>query len=128
MKKKKQTENSLDFPIYTEFEEVLVYRDAMNNSEFQQVDVDNRHCVKSVRIQSFSGLHFHHIFPHLDWIQTRITPKTDTVRETETNTSVERSILRYPTIRLSTCCTFSIYSKMTQQFFILQSRNEFRRE
>ena len=65
-KKKKQTENSLDFPIYTEFEEVLVYRDAMNNSEIQQVDVDNRHCVKSVRIQSFSGLHFHHIFPHLD--------------------------------------------------------------
>ena len=30
----------------------------MNNSEFQQVEVDNRHCVKSVRIRSFSGLNF----------------------------------------------------------------------
>ena len=27
------------------------------------------HCVKGVRIQSYSGPHFSHIFPHLDWIR-----------------------------------------------------------
>ena len=48
--------------MYTEFEEVLVYRDVMNDSEFQQLEVDNRHCVKSVRIQSFSGPHFSAFF------------------------------------------------------------------
>ena len=26
-----------------------------------------KHCVKSVRIRSYSGLHFPRIFPHLDW-------------------------------------------------------------
>ena len=30
----------------------------------------NSHCVKSVRIQSYSGLHFSHIFPHSDWIRS----------------------------------------------------------
>ena len=52
-------------------------------------------CVKRVRIQSYSGPHFSHIFPHSDWIRsispylvrmrenagkmwTRITPNTDT--------------------------------------------------
>ena len=27
------------------------------------------YCVKSVRIPSYSGLHFFHIFPHSDWIR-----------------------------------------------------------
>ena len=27
------------------------------------------HCVKSVRIRSYSGLHFSRIFPHSDWIR-----------------------------------------------------------
>ena len=50
------------------------------------------HCVKRIRIRSYSGRHFFRIFPHLDWIrrdtpvrmrenlgkmQTRITPNTD---------------------------------------------------
>ena len=54
-----------------------------------------QHCVKSVRIRSYSGPHFFSIFPHLDWIRrdteylsvfspnagkmkTIITPNTDT--------------------------------------------------
>ena len=44
-----------------------------------------RHCVKNVRIQSYSGPHFSRIFLHSDWISpntgkmlTRITPNTDT--------------------------------------------------
>ena len=36
--------------------------------------VNNNHRVKSARIRSYSGP----IFPHLDWIRTRITPNTDT--------------------------------------------------
>ena len=32
-----------------------------------------KYCIKSVRIRSYSGLHFSHIFPHSDWIQ-RDTP------------------------------------------------------
>ena len=36
------------------------------------------HCVKSVRIRSYSGPHSSRIFPHSDWIRTRITSNTDT--------------------------------------------------
>ena len=44
------------------------------------------HCVKSVRIQSYSGPHFSRIFPYSDWMRenagkmrTKITPNKDTV-------------------------------------------------
>ena len=32
--------------------------------------LSNRHCVKSVRIWSYSGQHFPCIFPNLDWIRS----------------------------------------------------------
>ena len=58
-----------------------------------RVSFFNKHCVKKVRIRSYSGLHFSRIFPHSDWIsrdteiqsecakmwekmRTRITPNT----------------------------------------------------
>ena len=34
-----------------------------------KINENSLHCVKSVRIRSYSGPHFSHIFPHLDWIR-----------------------------------------------------------
>ena len=31
--------------------------------------IGQKHCVKTVRIRSYSGPHFPPIFPHLDWIR-----------------------------------------------------------
>ena len=43
---------------------------------------NNRHCVKRVRIRSYSCPHFSRILPHSDWafsgkMQTSMTPNTD---------------------------------------------------
>ena len=41
------------------------------------------HCLKSVRIRSYSGPHFSRIFPHADWIRrdTGISPNSVWMRE-----------------------------------------------
>ena len=72
------------------------------------------HCVKNVRIRSYSGLHFSRIFPHSDWIwrdrkylslfspkagkmPTRITPNLDTFYAVNVAlfiTSIQRSFLQ----------------------------------
>ena len=72
----------------------------LRNANYFNLFWDN-HCIKNVRIQSYSGPHFSRIFPHSDWLQrdtcilrispcsvrmrenagkmrTRITPNTDT--------------------------------------------------
>ena len=41
----------------------------LNIEPINPVFLKTYHCVKSVRIRSYSGLHFSRIFPHSDWIQ-----------------------------------------------------------
>ena len=36
---------------------------------FSWIQGNRKYCVKSVRIRSYSGLHFSHSFLHLDWIR-----------------------------------------------------------
>ena len=66
-----------------------------NNSSVIDDELFECHCIKSIRIRIYSGLHFFRIFPYSDWIrrdteylsvfspnagkmQTRITPNTNT--------------------------------------------------
>ena len=73
------------FPLSKCFFEISIF--------FLGENIENYHCVKSVRIRRYSGPHFSRIFPHSDWIlgryppvfspsagktRTRITSNTDT--------------------------------------------------
>ena len=48
----------------------------------------HKHCVKRVRIRSYSGLHFSRIFPHSYWIRRNISPYSVWMRENVRKTRI----------------------------------------
>ena len=48
----------------------------------------HKHCVKRVRIRSYSGLHFSRIFPPSDWIRRNISPYSVRMRENVRKTRI----------------------------------------